>query len=75
MIDLLRAGVNTECLLPLIADTNTLSPIVCLVTHCTGELTPHHMEVFKGNTYFRGLHIPVPETTVSLMVYSVTLKG
>ncbi|XP_064405461.1 cyclin-dependent kinase-like 4 [Halichondria panicea] len=34
-----------------------------LLRRTFGELTPHHMEVFKGNTYFRGLNIPIPEST------------
>lgn len=30
------------------------------------------MEVFKGNSYFKGLHIPIPDSTVSVIVCSVT---
>ncbi len=31
------------------------------------------MEVFKGNTYFRGLNIPIPESTVS-QIYALYMR-
>ena len=36
------------------------------MTSCfIGDLTVRHMDVFKSNSYFKGVNIPVPETNVS----------
>ncbi|EDV29453.1 uncharacterized protein TRIADDRAFT_19575 [Trichoplax adhaerens] len=37
-----------------------------LVRRTLGDLIPRHMQIFSNNQYFKGLSIPVPETTEPL---------
>ena len=34
-----------------------------LIRRNLGDLTPRHMEIFKGNSFFKGLTIPTPDKT------------
>ena len=49
----------------------TLGIILCAYVHptfkyiCPGDLTPRHMAIFRGNSFFRGAVIPEPDSTVS----------
>jgi len=37
-----------------------------------GDLTERHMDVFKSNSYFKGVNIPVPETNVREQVCHIS---
>lgn len=37
-----------------------------LLKRMLGDLTPRHMEIFRGNAYFRGMSVPEPDSTEPL---------